>query len=459
MPQLQLFGYTGTYYRTMRNVRRGGAVILILGDLLVFALSLWLALLLRHLAPPSEELFMAHIGPFAPLFLFWLAIYFIGGLYDTHAAIYRRELVGLIIRTQLWNVIVAALFFFAVPNIDIAPKIVLAIYLVVSSALAIFWRVIIAPRLGVRHFENALLIGEGKEFDELVTELSRGIHPIRVTHHLAPGAVGHTLTQEEILAFIERENITVVVADTRNKALETMVPVFYNLLFVKTAFRFLDMPYVYEQVFRRLPVSTLQTDWILERVPIGGTTSYDWIHRFLDIVVTLVLGIPALLAHPFVALAIKLDDRGPIFYTHARIGKNNRPVSIYKYRSMSVTERERVTRVGKWLRMSRIDELPQLWNVLKGDLSLVGPRPELPALVEEYAATIPFYRLRHLVTPGLSGWAQINDHDPPKRARVEIEKTMTKLSYDLYYLKNRSPVLDLSIALRTIRTLLSRSGS
>ena len=138
---------------------------------------------------------------------------------------------------------------------------------------------------------------------------------------------------------------------------------------------------------------------------------------------------------------------------------DNRPIKMIKYRSMSITQKEKITRVGGFLRRSRIDELPQLWNVLRGDLSLIGPRPELPHLVSEYAQTIPFYNLRHLITPGLSGWAQINDYDVPRRAQVEVEKTITKLSYDLFYIKNRSIVLDLNIALKTIRTLISRSGT
>jgi lipopolysaccharide/colanic/teichoic acid biosynthesis glycosyltransferase len=114
----------------------------------------------------------------------------------------------------------------------------------------------------------------------------------------------------------------------------------------------------------------------------------------------------------------------------------------------------KITRVGKFLRVSRIDELPQLWNVLRGDLSLIGPRPEFPKLVELYHEQIPYYNMRHLIKPGLSGWAQVHHDTPPQ----SIEETKEKLSYDLYYLKNRSIALDLKIALKTIKTLLSRTG-
>ena len=121
-------------------------------------------------------------------------------------------------------------------------------------------------------------------------------------------------------------------------------------------------------------------------------------------------------------------------------------------------KRNRVTPVGFFLRKTRIDELPQLWNVLTGDLSFVGPRPELPAIATTYERELPHYRLRYLASPGLSGWAQIYHHDAP-RGPADVERTKQKLSYDLYYLKHRSFVLDLAIALKTLRALVSFSGA
>ncbi|OGZ06827.1 MAG: hypothetical protein A3D65_06725 [Candidatus Lloydbacteria bacterium RIFCSPHIGHO2_02_FULL_50_13] len=116
--------------------------------------------------------------------------------------------------------------------------------------------------------------------------------------------------------------------------------------------------------------------------------------------------------------------------------------------------KDRITAVGNILRKSRIDELPQLWNVLRGDLSLIGPRPEFPGLVKIYHEQIPYYNMRHLVKPGLSGWAQVHHEKPPHT----LEETKDKLAYDLYYLKNRSLALDIKIALKTVKTLLSRTG-
>ena len=177
------------------------------------------------------------------------------------------------------------------------------------------------------------------------------------------------------------------------------------------------------------------------------------------------LGLLSLVFYPFLIIAIKLQDGGPVFYSQIRTGQNNRPIVMRKFRSMSGSDQGGevlksklvVTPVGKFLRKTRIDEIPQLWNVLKGDLSLIGPRPEFPALVAEYGKHIPYYHLRHLVKPGLSGWAQLY-HDNHPHHGTEVEATREKFSYDLYYLTHRSLVLDATIALKTIKKLLTRSG-
>jgi lipopolysaccharide/colanic/teichoic acid biosynthesis glycosyltransferase len=139
---------------------------------------------------------------------------------------------------------------------------------------------------------------------------------------------------------------------------------------------------------------------------------------------------------------------------------------IVKFRTMSGNDQGSsvlrsaltITRTGRFLRKTRLDELPQAWNLIRGDLSFVGPRPELPALATEYARAIPYYNARHLIKPGLTGWAQIYHEQHPHHG-IDVDETKNKLSYDLYYIKNRSFLLDMQIALKTIRTILSRSGA
>ncbi|MEK7136036.1 MAG: sugar transferase, partial [Patescibacteria group bacterium] len=168
--------------------------------------------------------------------------------------------------------------------------------------------------------------------------------------------------------------------------------------------------------------------------------------------------------YPLIMLAIKLDDGGEIFIYPERVGEHNRPIRLLKFRTMTVGNdggqwgmvENKVTRVGAFLRRTRLDELPQIWNVIRGDLSLVGPRPEFAPAVGLYGEEIKFYNVRHLVKPGLSGWAQIYGEQP--HHGIGVEETKNKLSYDLFYIKNRSILLDIKIALKTIRILLSRSG-
>lgn len=222
---------------------------------------------------------------------------------------------------------------------------------------------------------------------------------------------------------------------------------------------------IYEELFGRIPLSVLDDRWVARNVSRSAHMLYDPIKRLMDLSAALVVGLLSLVFYPFLILAIKLQDGGAVFYSQTRTGQNNQPFAMKKFRSMSgadqgsevLKSKHVVTPVGRVIRKTRIDEIPQLWNVLKGDLSLIGPRPEFPALVDEYARQIPYYNLRHLVKPGLSGWAQLY-HDNHPHHGTEVEATREKLSYDLYYLKHRSLLLDITIALKTIKKLITRSG-
>ncbi|HEY8446609.1 MAG TPA: sugar transferase [Thermomicrobiales bacterium] len=221
-----------------------------------------------------------------------------------------------------------------------------------------------------------------------------------------------------------------------------------------------------EDLLGRIPLELAQQDPFLARVeqqPViqGG---YAIAKRALDILVSFVLGLIVLPTLPLIALAIKLDSPGPIFYSQDRVGLGGRIFRIYKFRTMRQdAERDgavwasehdpRVTRVGRFMRLTRIDELPQLWNVFRGDMTLVGPRPERPEFTTELAAALPGYNLRHVVKPGLTGWAQVS-----YRYTSSIRDTRTKLEYDLYYIKHASLGLDLTILWRTVGVVLGMRG-
>jgi lipopolysaccharide/colanic/teichoic acid biosynthesis glycosyltransferase len=270
--------------------------------------------------------------------------------------------------------------------------------------------------------------------------------------------------QKDIIEKITSLNISVVVIDLQNENLKRNLPNFYHLLFSRV--RFVDINNLYEAIFDRVPISSVNYNWFLENICLSTRVTYDFFKRLMDLIVSFTLGIFSLVFYPFICLAIKLEDGGIIFISQNRIGKNNKIIKIKKFRTMSFNDNEeidknvkinKITRVGGFLRKSRLDEIPQLWSVWRGDLSLVGPRPELPALAQIYEKEIPYYNVRHLIQPGLSGWAQLYHENHPHLG-VNTEETKNKLSYDLYYVKNRSLVLDLEIALKTIKALLSRTG-
>ena len=330
------------------------------------------------------------------------------------------------------------------------------------------WRLFVVPILSSKQQHKAILIADGAEAIELADEINNNdrynYYFVRI---IDASTLEHTVDfEEKLLKLIEKEKIELIVADSRSEAIGNFLPILFDLSFLHFAFTFLDFNRLYEDTFDKVPVSCIQYDWFISNISQSKSAIYDGVKRAVDIVGALVLLFPAALLFPFVALAIKLEDKGPLFYTTTRVGQYNKLVTIFKLRTKNGLDAgDRAlkstlldTKVGKILRMSRIDELPQLINVLKGDLSFIGPRPEMPVLAEVYAKEVPYYNARHFLKPGLSGWAQINNFDVP-RGGIDVERTKIKLSYDLYYLERRSVLLDVQIALKTIATIIMRTGT
>lgn len=442
-------------------------LLLLVGDFCVFYVSLWLTLIVRYLEFPVLEKLLTHTIPFLFLFLIWILVYFIAGLYDRQTVLLKRKLPGVIFRVQLTNVLFAALFFFFIPYFTITPKTTLAIYLFISFAGVVLWRLSFMRFFGVRRRQPALLLGGGDEILALFSEINgSNRYGIQFVHHIDFASDANTAIFElGIQDIVRHKSVTAIVVDTHDEKLERLLPAFYNLLLKYPGLTFIDAAKLYEVVFRRIPISLLDKRWFLEHVR-SKRAFYDTFHRLFDIIVSFTLGIPVLVLTPFIALAIKLDDGGPVFTFQTRVGQYNRPLKLVKFRTMRFNDQgvwrqdivNEITRIGAFLRKTRIDELPQLWNVLRGGYSLIGPRPEFPGAVHSYVEHIPYYNARHLAKPGLSGWAQIY-HDRHPHHAIDVTETKTKLSYDLFYIKNRSVFLDIEIALKTIRTLLSQSGS
>ena len=441
--------------------------MLLLGDVALFTLALWLTLYLRYFQEPSRELFMLHLVPFSGLFVLWIFTFFLAGLYDNHTPIFRRRLTPTILWTQAINVAIAAVFFFFVPNFGIAPKTNLLLYLLVSSPLIFIWRIGIFPWLRTTRRVKGVLIASGPDTKALAEEVKKDTrYPFVFSTVMDTKDMPLHEVIQRSCRVAEDPEVSFVAVDFSDPAASAAMPIIYDAAFHKKHFALLDVAELYQEVFDRVPLSLMRYAWVLERM--GSSRSYDWLKRGVDIVGGVLIGTPALLLFPFIMLAIKMDDGGPVFIEQERVGRFQKPIRMRKFRSMSGNDsgqygasgasKLHVTRVGKWLRILRLDELPQLWSIVKGDLSLVGPRPELPALAAQYSARIPYYNARHLVAPGLTGWAQIR-HDRHPHHGAAIEETKEKLSYDLFYLRRRSLFFDLYILFQTARIVLTAKGS
>ena len=452
-------------YHSMISIFRLRTLALFLGDLIFFCLALYISLYARAFEAVSREAFLAHLYPFSLLFIAWVLVYFIAGLYEPRSIILaRRALSATLLVAQSVNMVIAALFFFFAPIFGIAPKTLLVIYLIVSFLLVLYWRAVLFPLLGLQKPEDAVLVGSGQEIDALARAMNIAHRaPVRIAKVVpadTPGLSG------AIMAGIEGARARVVVADFADPRVSDAFPHIYNL--ISRGVRFVDALPVYEELFGRIPLSTLNERWLARNLSRYSQTYYDALKRLLDIGVAVPALALSFIFYPFIIFAIKFEDGGEAIISMPRVGEAGRIFNFYKFRSMTGNDHGKyggggasklsVTRVGRFIRASRLDELPQLWNLLRGDLSLIGPRPELPALVKLYEQEIPYYGVRHLIKPGISGWAQLYHHADPHH-RADVEDTRDKLSYDLYYLKHRSLLLDVVIAIKTIRRLLLKGNA
>ncbi|GMU74426.1 MAG: sugar transferase [Candidatus Campbellbacteria bacterium] len=442
-------------------VNRWEPLVLFLGDVLFLYFSLWLTLALRWFEFPTGNLFENHIQPFTIIFALWIIAFFIAGLYDKHTTFLKKQIPTIIFNAQLINSGLAILFFYLIPYFGITPKTTLFIFLVVSFVCIVLWRRYSLMLFDAPDRQSALLIGSGPEMDQLKREVNANSrYGIYFVSSLDLSDVSNTDFQKEIVERVYADRITTIVVDTKHDNVEQILPKLYNLIFSDV--RFVDMHRVYEDIFDRVPLSLVQYSWFLENISTYPKYVYSMFKRLMDICISIPLSLVSAVLFPFVYLAIRFDDGGPTFIIQERVGKDNKLIKIPKFRTMHTSDRgvwvkendDRITRVGKVLRKTRIDELPQLLSVIKGDLSLVGPRPDIYDLGMKLSKEIPYYTVRNIIKPGLSGWAQIKQKLPPQ----SLEETKIRLAYDFYYIKNRSFFLDLKIALKTVATLLSRAG-
>lgn len=435
----------------MKFTSKKETFVLLIGDIILFYVALWLTLFVRNLEFPSLYLFSQFLIPFAFIFAIWLVVFYIADLYGKHTSIFRRKLSRVIFNAQVVNSTIAIIFFYFIPYFGVTPKTLLFVDLFISFFLIFAWRSLVVPKLYLNLPEKIYFACSGQEVDEIRQEIKNNPY------------YNITIADERELKNIKDSGITSIVVDLYDEDIDQALKNFYSMIF--SGVRFIPLTNFYEELFDREPVLSIKEQWFLENISNRPKPVYDALKRLMDIAAASSLGLVSLISYPFVYVLIKLDDGGVIFSEQERIGKDNKIIKMLKFRTMTRANdgaqwgkvENKVTRIGKFLRKTRIDELPQLWNVLRGDISLIGPRPEFADPVALYSQDITYYNIRHIIKPGLSGWAQIRQEGEPHHG-IDISETRNKFAYDLFYIKNRSFWLDLSISLKTIKILLMRKG-
>ena len=428
------------------NTRKWAKPLLFIGDIVLLYGALWLTLTIRY-GSAERGLWELHLIPFTIIFAILLLSFFIAGLYDLRTIAPERRHVSLFFLTLLVGGGVAIVLFYLVPAWKITPRLNLLTHLALASFFLFSWHWLISWLLVRQTKIGVLFFTKGKECEDLIAFLTN--HP----------QLGYC-----VAATPEEAEIIVASSELyQNAALQK------KLFLLVPRVRFMSFAAFYERVTGKVPVSLISEIWFLENIVETEKEFFEIIKRVFDIALAILIGIPGIFLFPILALLIKGETKGPVLIKQNRVGKNGRLFTLFKFRSMIASgvgglaeengvrwasaHDTRITRIGHILRKTRLDELPQLWNILKGDMSFVGPRPERPEFVATLKERIPFYEIRHMARPGLSGWAQINF---PYGASVE--DALEKLRYDLYYLKHRSFLLDLTIALKTLKVLVSQAG-
>jgi len=460
-------------YRIFEHYVQGKSIVLFLGDLLLIMGSLYAGGVLRLVGVPASWLDIPHGLPTVMVFaLVGTLTFYVSGLYEAKL----RDRNDLILRAaaagSVWGALYLALNLSA-REPDKAwwcglPEIALA------TAAIIVLRTVCALLARTNPFrERVLFLGATPTAEHIIGELEVN-HPgyeivgfvdDRPADQVALSngfrVLGTTWQLSEIATGCEVG--TIVVCLTERRGSFPLKPILDCKL---RGIRIEDWPAFYEKLTGKIIVQNLRPSWLVFSEGFKRTAVTRMAKHVVDLALAtlfLVIGWPIFV---LVALAIRLDSPSPIFFRQERVGEQGRPFTLLKFRTMvqdaelrtgpvwAADDDPRITRVGRWLRKTRLDEFPQIWNVFKGEMSFIGPRPERPHFVVQLQEKIPYYAERHSVKPGITGWAQVRC---PYAATIEDSEE--KLQYDLYYVKNMSSLLDIDILLSTIRVVLFGRGA
>ncbi len=447
---------------------------LLLIDIILLIISLRTALILRYLSIPNNEIWQQNLKFFIPVFVLWILIFYINSLYDFRKIINQSKLFEQSVKSVLIAFLISIIFFYIIQSPTINPKTILLIFSIIYYLLFLTWRLLFLL-LNKKYLStiNIAIIG----YNEIILKTIQAIKKNKQLGYNIKFIVSERnnvlvdIAENYDLAIVEDINqlsraikehkINIVILEKDISQMKELQKTLFNLL--PTGISYRNLIKFYEEISGQIPIEILNKGWFLENLDLANKKNYERIKRLYDLLIASVILLFTLPFWPIIVLIIKIESRGPIIFKQVRAGKDCQHFNFYKFRTMyeennnrKMTEKndKRITKFGKFMRQIRIDEIPQLINVIKGDMAFVGPRPERPELIKELSKNIPFYGIRNLIKPGITGWDQISG----EYHSASVRDTYKKLQYDLYYIKNRSIYLDISIFLKTIKTTLSNEG-
>ena len=444
---------------------------LVAGDLITLYIGLYFALYFRYWKIPGQNL-QDLLSPMTQLFFLAAVILFIAGLYDIsktkNSWIFYQKI---IISALAWTVF-GIIYFYINPKTAITPKTILLLTTIIGFGLVSLWRFFYNKFISTTLKYNIIFAGVTPEAKELINNIQNNPR----LGYFVLGVIGEQDSSLPNVAYgktiAEINNQTknfanIIVLSPHMTADENLLKELYQSLFQQVSI--VNLSDFYETVMHRIPPFTFSESWFVANLREQQKKIYDRFRILTDYILAVIIGIFFIITFPLIALVIKLNSPGKIFFSQNRVGRQGLIFKVYKYRTMKTLAADgsaetggpqyaadkdaRITSVGKILRRTRLDEIPQFINILKGQMSVIGPRPERPEFVQQLTEKMPYYSLRHLIKPGLTGWAQVHN-----AYYGTIEENLQKLEYDLFYIKNRNFTLDISIVLRTINTILRMAG-
>jgi exopolysaccharide biosynthesis polyprenyl glycosylphosphotransferase len=424
--------------------------LIAVGDIVALFGALFIGSFINKVIDATSPGFPELASAYIPLFAVWILIAYVCELYSVFDLSRNILLLKRIGAATALMAVAGITYFYVLPITGLTPRSDLVVITACAAILMFLWRYVLGHVFRRTFQSGALILGTHPIAGDLLELLTW-------RPHLGLAPVFHVATIEQADALLQQNPriTTIILANLPSGNSDEL------LTYVRNGYRVLDLGEAYELYLSRIPVQFVDATWIMHKVKRGSTLIGTIVEETLGRILALIVLIAFLWVILIIVIAIKIEDGGPIFYKQARVGKFGKLFMLYKFRSMRLDAEKNgarwaqendpsVTRVGRITRKTHVDEIAQMWNVLRGDITLVGPRPERPEFVEQLEMQIPHYSLRHIVKPGFTGWAQIKF-----RYARSVMDSQEKFEYDLFYIKNKNLLLDLGIIVKTIQIIVS----